>query len=475
MRRITKTAIQFTVFIGVGILPLAFAMAQSASPSLEDQLSAEYQVANVTSASNGGAASEPGPALVVQKDGVFGVPPGSMTVCRSMYQGGKMSSTGTLCPPAMKSGARPFRVGEKVYASQIHVNLKNDEISFGIVACDSCNGTSPPTAFKSEVIFKFARGSLQTAGVPEVEDKISEVFAFSNNSVNLAAPPGPTEPEEPGPEILTNETIIRMAAARLGDAVILEKIKTSQCDFDTSTGALIKLGQAGVSQAVMQAMMANGAPAPAPTPTAPETASTSAATPTPTASVPPCANFDSCLRAGRDALQASQWATALTDFRQASSLDPSNPKPVAEQGQVYTGAGQYDDAGKVWDNALALGGTLVFQVWHFAGFHVPQAVFRLSSNTVTFIGPKGETVFSVPASQISDLKSHHPPLGGSAWSFGMKVQGHRYWFSFVPLGIQCKNPIMCSDPAGYAQEKAVAAYIEQTVKRLASGNPAKTP
>jgi hypothetical protein len=61
-----------------------------------------------------------------------------------------------------------------------------------------------------------------------------------------------------------------MVQAKLGDAVIVAKIKSSPCKFDTSTDALIKLKQAGVSDAVLQAMAEAGvASAPAPSASTP--------------------------------------------------------------------------------------------------------------------------------------------------------------------------------------------------------------
>jgi hypothetical protein len=56
----------------------------------------------------------------------------------------------------------------------------------------------------------------------------------------------------------------------------------------------------------------------------------------------------------------------------------------------------------------------------------------------------------------------------------MKVGGRNYWFSFVPLGVECENPARCSDPAGYDQEGAVANYVAQTIGKLASGSFTKT-
>jgi hypothetical protein len=71
--------------------------------------------------------------------------------------------------------------------------------------------------------------------------------------------------------VLTNDDIAKMLQAKLGDSVIVAHIKSSPCKFDTSTDALIKLKEAGVSDAVLAAMAAaSAAPAPpAATATAP--------------------------------------------------------------------------------------------------------------------------------------------------------------------------------------------------------------
>jgi hypothetical protein len=65
-------------------------------------------------------------------------------------------------------------------------------------------------------------------------------------------------------QALTNDDVIKMVEAKLGDAVIAAKIRSSQCRFDTSTDALIKLKAAGVSDTVLAAMAEGGAPTPAP-------------------------------------------------------------------------------------------------------------------------------------------------------------------------------------------------------------------
>jgi hypothetical protein len=52
-------------------------------------------------------------------------------------------------------------------------------------------------------------------------------------------------------EILTNAEIIEMARAGLGAKVILDKIKSSTCEFDSSAKSLIELKKAGVDDEVI--------------------------------------------------------------------------------------------------------------------------------------------------------------------------------------------------------------------------------
>ncbi|MEO6654494.1 MAG: hypothetical protein ABIO36_00275 [Pyrinomonadaceae bacterium] len=55
-------------------------------------------------------------------------------------------------------------------------------------------------------------------------------------------------------ETLTNAEIVSMSKAGIEKAVIISKIRTSATNFDTSTGALIQLKEAGVADDVVAAM-----------------------------------------------------------------------------------------------------------------------------------------------------------------------------------------------------------------------------
>lgn len=56
------------------------------------------------------------------------------------------------------------------------------------------------------------------------------------------------------PDSLTNNDIVKMVRVKLGDGIIISKIKASPCNFDTSVDALVKLKEAGVSDTVIQTM-----------------------------------------------------------------------------------------------------------------------------------------------------------------------------------------------------------------------------
>lgn len=55
-------------------------------------------------------------------------------------------------------------------------------------------------------------------------------------------------------EVITNSTIIKMVKAKLGEDIIISKIRDSKTNFDLSTDTLIKLKEDGVSDNVINAM-----------------------------------------------------------------------------------------------------------------------------------------------------------------------------------------------------------------------------
>lgn len=77
--------------------------------------------------------------------------------------------------------------------------------------------------------------------------------------------------QKPAVAPLTNDSILKLRGMRLSADVIIAKIKSSPCEFDTTPGALQKLKLAGVTDKIILAMVeAPSASAPPPAPKAPE-------------------------------------------------------------------------------------------------------------------------------------------------------------------------------------------------------------
>ena len=59
-------------------------------------------------------------------------------------------------------------------------------------------------------------------------------------------------------EVLTNDSVIQMVKAGLPEAVVIAKIKSTATTFDLKTDSLVSLKKAGVSDKVLEAMVAAG-------------------------------------------------------------------------------------------------------------------------------------------------------------------------------------------------------------------------
>ena len=113
---------------------------------------------------------------------------------------------------------------------------------------------------------------------------VTIVPALPTAQPRAAAKPAAVIPKK---EILTNSAIIELAQIGLGEAVITEKIRQSECSFDTSISGLKQLKAAKVSDTIIALMMnpnakaAPPAPIPAPAPAPVPVAAAKPASPAP--------------------------------------------------------------------------------------------------------------------------------------------------------------------------------------------------
>ena len=179
--------------MNAAVLLLAFTIfslmagVSNAQVSLADQLKAQYNMVKMGADSSGTAVVEPGTLLAVKKGGILGVPYSDQSFTPTKYQDGQVHSPNAIMQKGLGSFMKKigkeqnthfFQVGDKVYPTKLDVNVAKDTVTMGIVECDQCNNTNPPTYYKTDVVFQFAKGQLEKMSAPQVEDTISALLAI---------------------------------------------------------------------------------------------------------------------------------------------------------------------------------------------------------------------------------------------------------------------------------------------------------
>src|ERR1700675_1808268 len=158
-----------------------------AQVSLEEQLKAQFTLVKMGSDTSGAAVVEAGTILDIKKGGILSGPNSDQSILSTKYEGGVVHSPNTLLSKGIGFGMKKFgkeqttrlmQVGEKVYPSRIVVNLPKDQVTIGLIACDSCNNVSPTTFYRADVVFQFPKGTLAAANPSKVEDIIAGLLAI---------------------------------------------------------------------------------------------------------------------------------------------------------------------------------------------------------------------------------------------------------------------------------------------------------
>lgn len=187
---------RFTFSILLWALVFAvISQAHAQAPTLQEQLAAQYKVVKMGSDTSGYSVVEEGTLLAIQKGGIMGVPYSDKTVLTTKYENGTVHGPNAVVSEARKrmfghfsqtasegQTTHLFAKGDKVYPTKVDVNVDKDLVALGIVACDSCNKTDPPTYNKAQVVFQFPKGSLAKASAGDVEDMIGQLLAVSDDS-----------------------------------------------------------------------------------------------------------------------------------------------------------------------------------------------------------------------------------------------------------------------------------------------------
>src|SRR3984885_2091311 len=187
MRQHSSIPVAATMFVTIVLASMAGAQA----PTLQEQLIEQYKLVKMGSDTSGYSVIDKGTLLEIKKGGILGVPYGDKNVPASHYEGGVVKGPSGLALVGRKSimgkfgkeqTTHLFASGDKVYPMKVDVNVAKDTVTLGIVACDTCNKTDPPTYNKAQVVFQFPKGSLANASAGSVEDTIGTLLAISTDS-----------------------------------------------------------------------------------------------------------------------------------------------------------------------------------------------------------------------------------------------------------------------------------------------------
>jgi hypothetical protein len=187
MRQRIEIAVLVMALIAVGIAP---GLVAAQGVPLEDQLKAQYTLVKMGSDTSGAAVVDQGTILVIKKGGILSVPYSDQNIVPTKYENGAVHSPNNVMMKGIGFGMKRFgkeqttrlmQSGEKVYPSRIAVNLPKDQVTIGVIACDSCNNVSPTTFYKADVVFQFAKGSLAAASPSQVEDTIATLLAIDDS------------------------------------------------------------------------------------------------------------------------------------------------------------------------------------------------------------------------------------------------------------------------------------------------------
>jgi hypothetical protein len=170
-------------------------MAGAQAPTLQEQLLAQYKLVKMGSDTSGYSVIDKGTLLEIKKGGILGVPYGDNNIPACHYENGTVKGPSGLALVGRKSimgkfgkeqTTHLFASGDKVYPMKVDVNVAKDTVTLGIVACDTCNKTDPPTYNKAQVVFQFPKGSLANANAGSVEDTIGQLLAVTDESQDQA-------------------------------------------------------------------------------------------------------------------------------------------------------------------------------------------------------------------------------------------------------------------------------------------------
>ena len=186
---------------------------QNTDKSLADQLKQQYKLSDTV--------------LIVQKEGILGVPSNKAVAPEAVYKEGELHSPGFGQLVVVGTDTRKFKIHEKVHVMQIAASVKHDKVVFQLEECAECNGNE--SNYRGFLAFIFPKGYLATSDVGQIEDVISQVLTIDSGTSNAqqqeaapaAAVPDPSPAAAPAPPPIQIGQTIEEVQANTNNGLVL--------------------------------------------------------------------------------------------------------------------------------------------------------------------------------------------------------------------------------------------------------------
>ena len=188
MRTIALAVALMTGYATVSVLA---AQDQSGKANIERGLQSQYMPTKLAGVGDRLRFTQLGTVLVIQLDGMGASPVTEFTFGNNYKDGRiKRSLAGSLIHQA--ENIRDLRAGDRVYL--LKTEVKDTGVTFNVQSCEACDGSPmdlEQMPYRAALTFQYPKGYWNNTSYAQIQQAISEVFAFAN---------GPDTSMQPNPE-----------------------------------------------------------------------------------------------------------------------------------------------------------------------------------------------------------------------------------------------------------------------------------
>jgi hypothetical protein len=209
------------------VSPMA-AQDQSGKANIERGLQSQYPPTKLTGPADRLRATQLGTVLVIQKDGMGASLANEMVTFGNNYKDGRIKHTlgGSLFHQTYT--IRDIQAGERLYL--LKTEVKDTGVTFSVQSCDACNGSPSdfdPMPYRAALTFQYPKGYWNNTGYAQIQQAISEVFAFANGPDTSMQPnPEPVAPsgtqfaQQPQPAPVPQQEPVKIGLGQTADQVV---------------------------------------------------------------------------------------------------------------------------------------------------------------------------------------------------------------------------------------------------------------